>query len=128
MVFGLVVGSNIGDLMLKLGMTEIGAVELSTSGLARAFPLTVTNPKIWIGILFLSGCTAGFMTVLSWADYIYVMPVGAFGYAMLTLLAVIFLHEHVSPQRWIGVTLVCLGVLLVGQSKPRTTGTNKTAE
>jgi uncharacterized membrane protein len=123
MVFALVVGSNIGDLMLKRGMTEIGAVELTATGLARALPLTVTNPKIWIGIFFLVGCTAGFMTVLSWADYSYVMPVGAFGYAMMTLLAVIFLHEHVSRQRWIGVTLVCLGVLLVGRSKPRTTGT-----
>ena len=121
MVFALVVGSNIGDLMLKRGMTEIGVVELSITGLAQALAHTVTNPKIWIGIFFQLGCTAGFMTVLSWADYSYVMPVGAFGYAMMTLLAVIFLHEHVSPQRWIGVTLVCLGVLLVGRSKPRTT-------
>jgi uncharacterized membrane protein len=121
MVFALVVGSNIGDLMLKRGMTEIGAVELTAAGLAHAFPLTVTNSKIWIGILFLIGCTAGFMTLLSWADYSYVMPVGAFGYAMLTLLAVIFLHEQVSLQRWIGVILICFGVLLVGRTKPRTT-------
>jgi hypothetical protein len=35
-----------------------------------------------------------YLTVLSWADYSYVMPVGAFGYAMMTLLAVIFLHER----------------------------------
>ena len=49
------------------------------------------------------------------------MPAGAFGYAVLTLLAVLFLHESVSPRRWIGVTLICVGVLLVGQTKPRTT-------
>ncbi len=130
MVFAMVVGSNIGDLTLKSGMNGIGAVELSATGLARALLLAVTNPKIWIGILFQVGCTAGFMTVLSWADYSYVMPVGAFGYAMLALFAVIFLHERVSQQRWIGVTLVCLGVLLVGRTKPRTTlapGVNKAA-
>jgi uncharacterized membrane protein len=62
-----------------------------------------------------------YMTVLSWADYSYVMPAGAFGYAILTLLAVIFLHESVSPKRWVGVVLICVGVLLVGQTKPRTT-------
>jgi uncharacterized membrane protein len=61
------------------------------------------------------------MTVLSWADYSYVMPAGAFGYALLTLLAVQFLHESVSPRRWAGVVLICVGVLLVGQTKPRTT-------
>jgi len=62
-----------------------------------------------------------YMTVLSWANYIYVMPAGAFGYALLTFLAVVFLHESVSPRRWIGVVLICVGVLLVGQTKPRTT-------
>jgi drug/metabolite transporter (DMT)-like permease len=123
MVFGMVVGSNIGDLMLKRGMNEIGSVELSRAGLARALPLTVTNQYIWTGILLLAACTAGYMMVVSWADYSYVMPVGAFGYAMVTLFAVIFLDEHVSIQRWIGVAVVCIGVLLVSQSPPRTTGT-----
>jgi uncharacterized membrane protein len=50
------------------------------------------------------------------------MPAGAFGYALLTLMAVLFLHESVSPRRWVGVVLICVGVLLVGQTKPRTTG------
>jgi uncharacterized membrane protein len=61
------------------------------------------------------------MTVLSWADYSYVMPAGAFGYALLTFFAVVFLHEAVSPRRWVGVVLICVGVLLVGQTRPRTT-------
>jgi len=39
----------------------------------------------------------------------------------LTLLAVVFLHETVSPRRWVGVLLICVGVLLVGQTRPRTT-------
>jgi len=123
MVLTLVVCANIGDLTMKRGMTEIGAVDLSPAGLEHAFRLTLTNAKIWIGIAFLLGFMASYMTVLSWADYSYVMPIGAFGYAMLTLLAVIFLHEHVSPRRWLGVMLVCIGVLLVGRTKPSTTET-----
>lgn len=121
MVLLMVVCANVGDLMLKRGMSRIGEVQPSLAGLARAFPLTVSNGSIWIGIIFLSGFMLSYMTVLSWADYSYVMPAGAFGYAMLTLLAVVFLHESVSPRRWIGVVLICVGVLLVGQTKPRTT-------
>jgi uncharacterized membrane protein len=117
----MVVCANVGDLMLKCGMTQIGAVQLSAAGLEEAFRLTVTSPTIWIGILFLIGFTVSYMTVMSWADYSYVMPSGAFGYALLTLLAVLVLHEHVSPRRWIGVVLICIGVLLVSQTKPRTT-------
>jgi uncharacterized membrane protein len=121
MILVMVVCANVGDLMLKRGMTQIGAVGLSRAGLEHAFRLTVTNGTIWIGILFLVGFTVSYMTVMSWADYSYVMPAGAFGYALLTLLAVIFLHESVSPRRWIGVVLICIGVLLVSQTKPRTT-------
>jgi uncharacterized membrane protein len=120
-VLAMVVCANVGDLMLKRGMTQIGAVPLSLSGLQHAFLLTVTNGTICIGIFFLTSFMLSYMTVLSWADYSYVMPAGAFGYALLTFLAVVFLHELVSPRRWIGVVLICVGVLLVGQTKPRTT-------
>jgi uncharacterized membrane protein len=121
MVLGMVVCANAGDLLLKRGMSEIGAVQLTAVGIAQAFQLTVTNGTIWLGIVFLTGFMLSYMTVLSWADYSYVMPAGAFGYALLTLLAVIFLHETVSTRRWIGVVLICVGVLLVGQTRPRTT-------
>jgi uncharacterized membrane protein len=121
MVLAMVVCANVGDLMLKRGMSQNGAVQLTGAGVAHAFRLTVTNGTIWVGIMFLTGFMVSYMTVLSWADYSYVMPAGAFGYALLTLMAVLFLHESVSPRRWVGVVLICVGVLLVGQTKPRTT-------
>jgi drug/metabolite transporter (DMT)-like permease len=108
-------------LLLKHGMAQIGRVELTEHGISQAFRLTLTSTTIWLAIFFLIGFMVSYMTVLSWADYSYVMPAGAFGYAVLTLLAVVFLHESVSPRRWIGVVLICVGVLLVGQTKPRTT-------
>ena len=123
MVLAMVVCANAGDLLLKRGMTEIGAVAITASGVSHAFWMTVTSVTIWAGIIFLIGFMVSYMTVLSWEDYSYVMPAGAFGYAILTLLAVVFLHENVTPKRWVGVLLICLGVLLVGQTKPRTTET-----
>jgi uncharacterized membrane protein len=121
MILIMVICANAGDLMLKHGMTQIGAVPFTTAGLQHAFLLTITNETIWLAIVFLIGFTVSYMLLMSWADYSYVMPAGAFGYALLTLLAVIFLHESVSPRRWVGVALICIGVLLVGQTKPRTT-------
>jgi uncharacterized membrane protein len=121
MVCLMVLCANAGDLLLKRGMLEIGAVQLTAAGLANAFRMTVTNGTLWTGIFFLCGFMLSYMTVLSWADYSYVMPAGAFGYALLTFFAMIFLHESVSARRWIGVVLICVGVLLVGQTKPRTT-------
>jgi uncharacterized membrane protein len=121
MVLLMVVCANLGDLMLKRGMLQIGAVQISAPGIWRALLATIHNGTIWLGIFFLIGFTLCYMTTVSWADYSYVMPVGAFGYALQTLLAVVILHEAVNSQRWIGVALIVTGVLLVGQTHPSTT-------
>src|ERR1700736_1318384 len=121
MVLTMVLCADIGDLLLKRGMTQVGAVQLTWPGLVEALHQTIFNGMIWAGIFFLAAFLASYMTVLSWADYSYVMPAGAFGYALLTLLAVVFLHESVSSRRWAGVILICVGVLVVGLTKPRTT-------
>src|SRR5579871_4589733 len=86
MVLAMVVCANVGDLLLKRGMSEIGAVPLNWTGVAHAFAMTITNATIWAGITILIGFMLSYMTVLSWADYSYVMPAGAFGYALLTVL------------------------------------------
>src|SRR5215468_8499911 len=101
MVLSMVVCANAGDLLLKRGMAQIGAVELTEHGLAQAFRLTVSSATIWAAIFFLLGFMVSYMTVLSWADYSYVMPAGAFGYALLTFLEVVLLHGSVSMRGWV---------------------------
>jgi len=123
MVLLMVGCANLGDLMLKRGMLQIGAVQVSKLGIWHALLSTIHNGTIWLGILFLLGFTFCYMTAVSWADYSYVMPAGAFGYAIQTTLAVIILHEAVTAQRWFGVVLIVTGVLLVGQTHPSTTQT-----
>jgi hypothetical protein len=46
MILIMVACANAGDLMLKRGMTQIGAVPLSLAGLEHAFLLTVTSATI----------------------------------------------------------------------------------
>jgi uncharacterized membrane protein len=121
MVALMVVCASAGDLLLKRGMSQMGAISMTPAGLWQAFLSTLQNPTIWLGILFLIGYTLCYMTAVSWADYSYVMPAGAFGYALQTLLAVLILHEVVIAKRWAGVGLIVLGVFLVGQTRPSTT-------
>jgi uncharacterized membrane protein len=128
MVLAMVVCAVVGDLLLKRGMSEAGAVQFTASGLGHALTQMATSGMIWLGILFLLGFMASQMTVMSWADYSYVMPAGAFGYALQTFLAVVVLHETVSAKRWIGVLLICVGVVLVGQTKPRTSEAAESVE
>ena len=127
MVFVMVVCATTGDSLLKHGMTQIGPVSLTHAGLLHGFLAAMTSGTIWFAILFLIGFMLSNMTVLSWADYSYVMPAGALGYAAVTLVGVVALGETVSPRRWLGVALICVGVFLVGQTRPQTTAVMEAA-
>ena len=59
---------------------------------------------------------AGFFSLLgllSVANVSFVFPATALSYAIGTLGGRLFLGEQVTPQRWFGVLLVCIGVTLV---------------
>ncbi|MDP9340234.1 MAG: EamA family transporter [Acidobacteriota bacterium] len=127
MVFVMVVCATAGDSLLKRGMTHIGPVSLTHAGLLEGFRAAMTSGTIWLAILFLLGFMLSNMTALSWADYSYVMPAGAMGYAAVTLVGVFAFGETVSPRRWLGVALICAGVFLVGQTRPQTTAVMEAA-
>lgn len=120
-VCAMVICATVGDLLLKRGMMQIGAVQLTAAGLAHTFRMTLESGTIWLAIFFLIGFMLSNMTVLSWADYSYVMPASAIGYAVVVFMGMAVLGETVSPWRWLGVALICAGVLLVGHTNPRTT-------
>ena len=120
----MVLFSSVGDVLLSKGMKQIGAVSLaSRASLATAFVRTVTSGTIWLGITGLLLFFVCYLVVLSWADYSFVLPASASGYAIVPLLGYVLLGEVVPSTRWLGVVCICLGVLLVGRTPPRTTGT-----
>lgn len=126
-VFVMVVCATTGDSLMKHGMTQIGPVSLTQSGIIHGLSAAMSSVTIWLAILFLIGFMLSNMTVLSWADYSYVMPASAMGYAAVTLVGVVALGETVSPRRWLGVGLICVGVFLVGQTRPQTTAVMEVA-
>ena len=114
--------ATVGELLLGIGMKQIGAVtDWSPAALARTFILTITSGTIWLGIFSLLLFFACYLLVLSWADLSYIKPVSAIGYALIAFLGYLVLHEQVSPVRWVGVALICVGVALAGQTEVRTT-------
>jgi drug/metabolite transporter (DMT)-like permease len=114
--------ASIGELLLGIGMKQIGAVTVWTPlALGRTFIQTVTSGTIWLGIFALLLFFACYLLVLSWADLSYIKPVSAIGYAVIAFLGYAVLHEHVTPVRWLGVSLICVGVALAGQTEVRTT-------
>src|SRR5690242_12841394 len=114
--------SSLGNVLLGRGMKEIGEiVDFSPAALAAVFVKTFTNGSIWLGILSLLVFFLSYLLLLSWADFSYVQPASAIGYALVAVLGYFVLGEFVSPLRWVGVLIICLGVALV-QASPSWTG------
>jgi drug/metabolite transporter (DMT)-like permease len=107
---GVTVFGAVGDCLLSHGMKQIGALRFSN--LPEMF-LTILNPWIALGIIFLLAFFASYMMALSWADLTYVLPATSLGYVLLALIAQFFLHEQVSLTRWAGILLISTGVAFV---------------
>jgi drug/metabolite transporter (DMT)-like permease len=115
--------SSLGNVLLSKGMKQIGEISnYSPSGLFEVFLKTFASGTIWLGILTLTVSFVSYLLLLSWADYSFVQPVCAIGYAVVAILSYFLLHEMISPMRWAGVVLICGGVALVSGTNPRTVG------
>jgi uncharacterized membrane protein len=118
----MVIFGPLGNVLLGKGMKHIGTVSIGTPAEALAvLSRVLTSGTIWLGIGSLITFFVAYTLVLSWADYSYVQPASAIAYGMVALLAHFMLREVVTPMRWLGVLVICLGVLVVGHTPPRTT-------
>src|ERR1700678_4097690 len=118
----MVIFGPLGNVLLGKGMKRIGTVSLGTT--AEAFDVlsrVLTSGTIWLGIGSLMTFFVAYTLVLSWADYSFVQPASAVAYGVVALLAHFMLREVVTPVRWLGALVICLGVLVVGHTPARTT-------
>jgi drug/metabolite transporter (DMT)-like permease len=122
LIFFVVIFAPVGNVLLSKGMKSAGDVRVnSLSDLAHIGLRVFTSPFIWLGIGFLLLFFVSYLLVLSWADYSFVQPASASSFGVVALLGHFALKEPISPTRWLGVIVICLGVLTVGNTQPRTT-------
>ncbi len=117
----MVIFGPLGNVLLGKGMKRIGPVNIRAAEALDLLSRVLTSGTIWLGIASLITFFVAYMLVLSWADYSYVQPASSVAYGMVALLAHFVLREVVTPMRWVGVVIICLGVVVVGQTPPRTT-------
>jgi drug/metabolite transporter (DMT)-like permease len=123
-LLGIAAFGAIGDTLLARGMKSFGSV---TPGQILHIFSAVLNPYVFLGIFFLLAFMSTYLSALSWADLTYVLPATAFGYVFIALIARFFLHEHISPVRWVGIVLITAGVGFVAGG-PESSSTNKTPD
>lgn len=106
-----------GLVLIRKGMIEVG--EISTFNIKALFAIflqMITNKTLILGVFFNAIYFGLFLTLLSWAELSFILPLTAVGYLMSGSFAQYFLLEHVSPLRWAGTLLIVAGVFLITKS------------
>ena len=90
----------------------------------RGLPASLDGPLDYVAALFRPQVALGLallilwmfsrMTLLSWADLSYVVPVTSIGYVLVALMGRFFLDEKIRARNWMGIALIVAGVSLIG--------------
>jgi uncharacterized membrane protein len=120
----MVIFGPLGNVLLSKGMKSMGAItDRSPGQLFQVAEQVFGSGTIWLGIASMLLFFVAYMLVLSWADYSWVLPASAVAYGTVALLGHFALGEPVSPLRWAGIAVICVGVFVVGQTPHSTTQT-----
>ncbi len=85
-----------------------------------AYVRAMVQPEVALGTVLLILWLLTRMTLFSWADLSFVVPVTAVGYILAAVLGHFFLREPVSLVNWAGTLLIFFGTAFVGTTKPKT--------
>ena len=118
-----VLANALGNLSLTWGMKHQTAdLGFSPAGYIAA----IFQPWVALGIALLILWLLTRMTLLSWADLSFVLPVTSLGYVLSAVCGKYFFDEQISWQRWLGPLLIVGGIVLVGMTRPDTTARGST--
>lgn len=114
LVFLIVVPGTIGDLLMSAGMKRHGEVtDWSLRGLLRLSRDLLHNGYILASIPAMAVSFFAMMALLSATAMSFAVPITASSYILETALAKYYLREHVDWRRWVGASLVAVGIALL---------------
>lgn len=103
-----------GEIAMTHGMKQVGEPErLRLVPIMRFLSRAMRSSWLWFALPLLAASFYSLLVLLSWAPLSVIIPASAFNYVVGTFGAKYLLKEQVSPKRWAGVVMVCIGVALV---------------
>lgn len=116
LLVSLIVFSSLGEILSARAMQQIGEISFRPKLLRKTIPKFFTNLNLIVGVAFLAISFFSFLSLLSYADLSFVVPLTAVGYITNTIGAKFLLKETISTARWMGTILVTVGVAIISLS------------
>lgn len=104
-----------GQTLIKRGMQTLQEINLmSLRGIWQFIQFCTTNLKIWSGLALNTTSLLIWFVILSFADLSQAYPLDSLQYIIIAVFSIVFLKEKVSLQRWLGIAVIVIGVIIVG--------------
>lgn len=108
------VTNTIGNILLGTGMQRMP--DFHRMSVMSYTADLLTNWYVVVGTILLIIWMIAQLSMFTWADLTYVLPVTASSYILTALLSKYFLGEHISVARWVGIAIISSGVVLVSET------------
>lgn len=105
-----------GQMLLKHGMSIMGAQSISASGIASVALRISTSPWVILGLAVYATGTFFWLVALSRVELSFAYPFASLSYVLILGASWMFLGEAVTLLRLAGVLAICIGVLIVSIS------------
>lgn len=108
----------LGQLLLKMGMTQVGTLEFSggLAGLIQTGIRVFSNLKVLGGFAAYGVSSLFWIVVLSKLNLSLAYPMLALNYVLVPLTARLFLGEQVPGLRWLGMGVIIIGVVIISRT------------
>lgn len=104
-----------GQTVIKIGVSQPGASDAAT-GLVSLVGMIVRSPMVMLGLVLYGLGALAWIAVLSRVDLSVAYPFLALNFVLVTFSSQFILGETIPLMRWLGVAVICAGILLVARS------------
>ena len=104
-----------GQTVIKIGVSQPGAAE-AAAGFLPLVTMILRSPLVLLGLVLYALGALAWIAVLARVDLSVAYPALALNFILVTISSQFLLGEHVPWLRWLGVLVICSGIILVARS------------
>jgi len=108
-----VLTSTVGQLLLKIGMNNMGSITLNSNQFLSTSWKMATNPHVFIGLVIYLAGTIFWLAALSRVDLSYAYPFASLSYVVMLVASWMMFDEKITLSRLLGTVVIGIGVLFI---------------
>ncbi len=110
-----VVLNSASQMLMKKGMAQVGAAEMSVQSISQILLGAAHHPLILLGLLSMTVSMLTHLLSLSRFEVSYAFPFLSLAYVIVTICGYLLLNESLSASKAVGIATIIAGTILISR-------------